>query len=1152
MRASFIGWILRHLGPVWLVFSGAAAAAVLPFDYTLTNRHQTSAGVYDASGRLIRTLWSNRTREAGAHQGVWDGLDDEGQPWQGEGPVQVKLLTHNLRYRWEGVIGNTARDPTSPMKLDYHYFMRDFVVSGERIYTLQASEGWTPRVRYHRTEDLNADWAPLPGLVNLRGGFNYINRLASDGERVYAARQGFDREDPAEGMHAAFIVVLDADLSRELPLAASRAICTTSGRTPYRGFADCYNDGRTSAAYHSAIDIVDLHRGKEVRRNDVTGLAVQPGGRGRLLFAAHAGLDALHVLDKRTGQRLQVLPLTGVSALAVCRNEQQPAATSELWAIHHTNGRPVLSRFAVNGANGTVAPLPTLTLGEPMVPLALALSPDCAEVAVVAGAERQQVLGFDATTGNLRWVLGEVGGYRLNGPEVRPARFSFTDRVDEASGAISEFGLVDYAPDGDLFVGDPGLTRVQRFDASRQVVDTALWLPISYNIRVDQNDPARVFRGFHEYAVRYGEPMERSWQLVRYYGDSLPQGEGRLSQGRVDSGFNSLVSLADGRTLGLAPDAAGRQLAVLEVPKNAPVRSAGQRLPPFHFLRANGTVESVRYGRVGEHFVEFTERRFEGVDARGNPRWARPAVVARAARGASDPRVNPYFGIARINATFQSGLRLLFDPMPTGRRSFHLAALRPGSERWLWRASPEEGTFDLAEPDGRFDAGKPWYAAMAVTTLGEHAVYNYHGEAWINDIHGEGAPSQANQFLHFHESGLFLGQFGTPNQMDIPPSVAGAAGNSFSLQLVQVDGALYLLHNTENVHSGIHRWRLEGVEHLRFLTGTGTPGGERVRLVPASTVVATGPAPVIVAMPAAVPVPAQPAARVAGGNVLLSWKPAAGGVSAVEVERLSTTPIGRRFLTVASLPPGQSQWTDTQPELGQPSVYRLRFRAGTAMGDYSGHVSLEVPSIRERVYAEDFEGTAWRQPGGQLPHWTCVGSAPGAEQCGPLGQAAGDQAFRLALVTTAPRLRVDRGWLAQGLLPVLNAAMARARGAAPEQFEVSFDYWMSPFPASGLLQGRLEIEPGGGMRTFARLGGLFRLRPQGELDPATGLVRGHARQVLTALPNGRPDHGVVHFLFDEAPRLHVSIGFHGDGLPVGLPLEIRVDRLQVSRLRPAR
>jgi hypothetical protein len=89
------------------------------------------------------------------------------------------------------------------------------------------------------------------------------------------------------------------------------------------------------------------------------------------------------------------------------------------------------------------------------------------------------------------------------------------------------------------------------------------------------------------------------------------------------------------------------------------------------------------------------------------------------------------------------------------------------------------------------------------------------------------------------------------------------------------------------------------------------------------------------------------------------------------------------------------------------------------------------------------------------------------------------------------------------------------------------------------------------MHTFARLGGLFWLQPRGQLDPASGLVHGRARQVLTALPNGRPEHGVVNFLFDDAPRLHLQIGFQGEGLPPGWPLEIRVDNLRVDRLVPS-
>jgi len=47
---------------------------------------------------------------------------------------------------------------------------------------------------------------------------------------------------------------------------------------------------------------------------------------------------------------------------------------------------------------------------------------------------------------------------------------------------------------------------------------------------------------------------------------------------------------------------------------------------------------------------------------------------------------------------------------------------------------------------------------------------------------------------------------------------AGQAGNSFNPSLVRAPGgALYLYHNDESQHDGVHRWRFDGAETLREL-----------------------------------------------------------------------------------------------------------------------------------------------------------------------------------------------------------------------------------------------------------------------------------------------------------------------------------------------
>ena len=109
-------------------------------------------------------------------------------------------------------------------------------------------------------------------------------------------------------------------------------------------------------------------------------------------------------------------------------------------------------------------------------------------------------------------------------------------------------------------------------------------------------------------------------------------------------------------------------------------------------------------------------------------------------------------------------------------------------------------------------------------------IVGFNGEGWRG--------GQANQWLHYDgATGLFLGQFGTVNGVhDLPHSsfdyvgggyaTPGSAGNSFGAILVQVPGdgadatavpsiasdALYLYHNDESVHGGVHRWRVSGLD----------------------------------------------------------------------------------------------------------------------------------------------------------------------------------------------------------------------------------------------------------------------------------------------------------------------------------------------------
>lgn len=131
----------------------------------------------------------------------------------------------------------------------------------------------------------------------------------------------------------------------------------------------------------------------------------------------------------------------------------------------------------------------------------------------------------------------------------------------------------------------------------------------------------------------------------------------------------------------------------------------------------------------------------------------------------------------------------------------------------------------IVDPDGSIDrcGGHFPCAANKAMTVKGHLIYGFNGEGWNG--------AQANQWLHYDAiTGLFLGQFGTVNGIheskysDDGWAAPGAAGNAFSCTLVTTtSGDVYLYHNDESAHGGVHRWHLHGlddVERVRIALAT--------------------------------------------------------------------------------------------------------------------------------------------------------------------------------------------------------------------------------------------------------------------------------------------------------------------------------------------
>jgi hypothetical protein len=74
----------------------------------------SSAGIFNSSGTLVRTLWSGSLNDPrlASPTTVWDGTLDDGSVAP-TGNYTIQFLTNNVQYTWEGVIGNSSPDHTN-------------------------------------------------------------------------------------------------------------------------------------------------------------------------------------------------------------------------------------------------------------------------------------------------------------------------------------------------------------------------------------------------------------------------------------------------------------------------------------------------------------------------------------------------------------------------------------------------------------------------------------------------------------------------------------------------------------------------------------------------------------------------------------------------------------------------------------------------------------------------------------------------------------------------------------------------------------------------------------------------------------------------------------------------------------------------------
>jgi hypothetical protein len=267
------------------------------FTFTISSSVNTSAGVFKSDGTLVRTLWNNVRYNSGTYTKSWDGKTDDGaQITSPDASYQIKVLTNNVNYAWQGTIGNTSTNMTGTTKhRGIYHCMRGLAVVGSYGYFCTGySEGSSSMAKFNTSEPNKR--IDIAGLSGSTGDVNYV---ASDGVTVYWAV--FDSNSPDNSWVFGTKVSDDS----EVRFANGTSYSLTHGRVfPYA-------ISKLSQA-NSAI----------------SGLAVQKSGN--FLFVARADLNQLQVLNKTTGAVVQTLSFPNPASLCV-------DGSDNLWMVSGTN-----------------------------------------------------------------------------------------------------------------------------------------------------------------------------------------------------------------------------------------------------------------------------------------------------------------------------------------------------------------------------------------------------------------------------------------------------------------------------------------------------------------------------------------------------------------------------------------------------------------------------------------------------------------------------------------------------------------------------------------------------------------------------------------------------------------------------------------------
>ncbi|MCC6818552.1 MAG: hypothetical protein IT245_06665 [Bacteroidia bacterium] len=731
------------------------------FSFNLDTISTTSAGIYSNSGKLIRTLWNLKTLEAGTHDCEWDRLDDLGRLLLDTG-YYLRVLSNNVQYTWEGVIGNNSDSLTGSSKLRHFDRIHSMVVKGNWLYYAAGYAEGMPSCYKLNVNQPNRKYNILyDERENVDQNSDFV---ASDSQYVYWA--GYDPFDS----RISFVYATDINSDTEVVFSNGQELKMHYGRT-----------------YLSSIAIDTFSSGR------ISGMAVQPNGD--FLFIARSEINQLQIYSKSSGQLKRSHSFRSPMSLVSGKD-------GKLWMAYATDSILALY-FDTSGSIDSVA----INKRLPSRPLAMALSNQDSFVSIIFGDTFQQVYTYLSSMDTLVKILGQTGGY-IQDNFVYDDKFYFDDLV----GSLNRPYLC-YDEIGGLWIGDVGNNRTLRFSANGVLLDKIEYLPSFYSVAVDKNDSTRLFAEFLEYKIDYQQtlgPKNNSWRLHRnwrYAVDSIHNNPGGISV------LRNVVTLSNGRTYAFVDFLDSyyvRYPELIELPDTGNFKYSGWRLDKFanDQLFKDGSRLWYNSGFVNNGHASVMHAEISGYDSLGFPEWGLEDTLVLVPFDSSSPSVQGVPLLARTG----SNKMILFN-IGKLNEGFHLGSINLGDSNFSWQsAKATQLKYRGAYPEsGAFDIGNGVEYPGATVNAVDHSIFwNYHGEFWKN--------SQVNRWQHVYDNGLSIGNFGitTPDGLGTGvEAFKGGAGNALSSAIVKVGDVYYIYHCDESVHSGIHRWKISGLNTIK-------------------------------------------------------------------------------------------------------------------------------------------------------------------------------------------------------------------------------------------------------------------------------------------------------------------------------------------------